>query len=113
MSKVEILQNNQMNIRLHELRNIHNEIEEADTKVAHSLFFIFNLPRFSLALARIGILYFIGYSVFRGDLNIVDFTLAMTILLMFETFLLDSVESYKNFTKEFSTIESMWDIIDN
>ncbi|MFZ2256273.1 MAG: hypothetical protein WAW59_00020 [Patescibacteria group bacterium] len=42
-----------------------------------------------------------------------DFTLAMTILLMFETFLLESIEFYKNFTKEFSTIESLWDAIDN
>lgn len=37
----------------------------------------------------------------------------MTILLMFETFLLDSIEFYKNFTKEFSTIESLWEAIDN
>ena len=32
---------------------------------------------------------------------------------MFETFLLDSVEFYKNFTKEFSTIQSLWDTIDD
>lgn len=81
--------------------------------MAHSLFFIFNIPRFSLALARIGILYFIGYAVFGGVLSLTDFTLAMTILLMFETFLLDSVETFKNSTKEFSTIESLWETIDN
>lgn len=113
MSKIEILQNNQMNTRAKELYKIHEEIEEADGKVAHSLFFIFNVPRVFLAFARIGILYFIGYKTFTGEFTITDFTLAMTILLMFETFLLDSIEFYKNFTKEFSTIESMWDAIDN
>lgn|GEM_PF-1864789 len=113
MSKMEILQNNHSDIRAQELRSIHDAIEDADTKVAHSVFFIFNIPRFTLALARIGVLYFIGYNVFSGGLSLTDFTLAMTILLMFETFLLDSVEIYKNFTKEFSTIENMWDVIDN
>lgn len=113
MSKIEILQNNQMDIRAKELYNIHEEIEEADGKVAHSLFFIFNIPRVFLAFARIWILYFVGYKTFTGEFTLVDFTLAMTILLMFETFLLESIEFYKNFTKEFSTIESLWDAIDN
>lgn len=113
MSKSEILQNNQENTRASELMKIHKEIEYADGKVAHSLFFIFNIPRLFLGFARIGILYFIGYNVFLGVFTLTDFTLAMTILLMFETFLLDSVEFYKNFTKEFSTIQSLWDTIDD
>lgn len=112
MSKIEILQNNQIDIRANELKKIHTEIADADTGVAHSLFLLFNLPRVLLAIARIGILFFIGYGVFSGNFTIVDFTLAMTILLMFETFLLDSVETYKNFTKEFTTIQNLWDVID-
>lgn len=113
MSKNEIIQNNQTETRSKELRAIHESIEVADTRVAYSLFFIFNIPRLSLALARIGVLYFIGYAVFTGKLSLTDFTLAMTILLMFETFLLDSVETYKNSTKEFSSIVALWDTIDN
>ena len=66
MSKSEILQNNQENTRASELMKIHKEIEYADGKVAHSLFFIFNIPRLFLGFARIGILYFIGYNVFLG-----------------------------------------------
>lgn len=113
MSKIEILQNNQMDTRAKELYKIHEDIESADEKVAYSLFFIFNIPRVFLALARIWILYFIGYKTFSWEFTLVDFTLAMTILLMFETFLLDSIEFYKNFTKEFSTIESLWELVDN
>jgi hypothetical protein len=52
MSKIEILQNNQIDTRAKELYAIHEEIESADTKVAHSLFFIFNIPRVFLAFAR-------------------------------------------------------------
>jgi len=37
----------------------------------------------------------------------------MTILIMFEAFLIDSVEFYKNFTKEFADIESLWKTIDS
>ena len=72
MSKVEILQNNQVNTRAEELKKIHRTIESADEKVAHSLFFIFNIPRVFLAFARIGILYFIGYKTFSGEFTIVD-----------------------------------------
>lgn len=32
---------------------------------------------------------------------------------MFESFLIDSVEFYKNFTKNFSDIESFWKTIDD
>lgn len=59
MSKMEILQNNQIDARANELTYIHKEIENADDKVARSLFFIFNVPRGFTSLVRIGVLYFI------------------------------------------------------
>jgi ABC-type multidrug transport system fused ATPase/permease subunit len=113
MSKAEILQNSQVDTRVQELKDIHEDIEMADTKVAFSLFFLFNLPRVFLAIARIGILYFIWYRVFTWDFSITDFIFSMTILLMFETFLIDSIETYKNFTKDFTDVEKLWETIDN
>ncbi len=113
MSKMEILQNRQSDIRAKELTKIHKEIEDADDNVSHSMFFIFNIPRLSVAIARIWILYFIGYQVFEWTFTLTDFTLALTILIMFESFLIDSVEFYKNFTKNFSDIESFWKTIDD
>lgn len=112
MSKMEILQNRQSDIRAKELTKIHKEIENADDNVSHSMFFIFNIPRLSVAIARIWILYFIGYQVFEWTFTLTDFTLALTILIMFESFLIDSVEFYKNFTKNFSDIESFWKTLD-
>lgn len=53
MSKMEILQNRQSDIRAKELTKIHKEIEDADDNVSHSMFFIFNIPRLSVAIARI------------------------------------------------------------
>ena len=53
MSKMEILQNNQIDIRSKELTAIHKQIENADDHVARSLFFIFNIPRIFVAIARI------------------------------------------------------------
>jgi ABC-type multidrug transport system fused ATPase/permease subunit len=110
---MEILQNRQWDIRAGELTKIHKDIEDADDKVAHTMFFIFNVPRLFVAISRIGILYFIGYNVFYDLFTITDFALAMTVLIMFETFLIDSVEFYKNFTKDFSDIESLWKTIDS
>jgi ABC-type multidrug transport system fused ATPase/permease subunit len=64
MSKMDILQNNQIDERAGELTQIHFEIAQADDKVARSIFFIFNVPRIFIAIARIGILILIGYQVF-------------------------------------------------
>ncbi len=36
----------------------------------------------------------------------------LSLFIIFEGFLIDSVEFYKNFTKDFSDIEKLWEIFD-
>jgi hypothetical protein len=37
----------------------------------------------------------------------------MVMIVVFENFLFDSTEFYKNFTKDFSEIEKLWETLDN
>jgi ABC-type transport system involved in cytochrome bd biosynthesis fused ATPase/permease subunit len=37
----------------------------------------------------------------------------LAIFIIFESFLIDSVEFYKNLTKDFSDIEKLWEVFDN
>jgi hypothetical protein len=37
----------------------------------------------------------------------------MAMIIVFESFLFDSTEFYKNFTKDFSDIEKLWEVLDD
>ena len=37
----------------------------------------------------------------------------MTMIIVFESFLFDSTEFYKNFTKDFCDIEKLWEVLDD
>ncbi len=42
-----------------------------------------------------------------------DFATTMAMIIVFESFLFDSTEFYKNFTKDFSDIEKLWETLDD
>lgn len=77
------------------------------------MFFIFNSVRFFAFLLRIGVLFIIGYGVFRGSFTLTEFATILAMIIVFESFLFDSTEFYKNFTKDFSDIEKLWETFDN
>ena len=100
-------------MRASELTAINQEIEQTNDGVSRSLYWLFMIPRLTLAVIRIVILFVVGYGVFRGAYTLTDFTLIITLIILFETFLVDSVDFFKNFTKDFSDIESLWNTVDN
>lgn len=113
MSKMEILQNNLLDARSRELTAINAEISKANDGVNTSLFWLFMVPRMTIAIVRIVIMVIVGFGVFHETYTLTDFTLIMALIILFDTFLMDSVDFFKNFTKEFSDIESFWNAIDN
>lgn len=64
-------------------------------------------------MMRMAILIVVGYGVFQKTFTVTDFATTMTMIIVFESFLFDSTEFYKNFTKDFSEIEKLWDTFDN
>jgi ABC-type multidrug transport system fused ATPase/permease subunit len=113
MSKNEILQNNQIWKELREVEKSVGIIDAVNFKLNRSMYFIFNLVRLFAFGIRIAVLVFIGYGVFHGTFTLTEFATIMAMVIVFESFLFDSTEFYKNFTKDFSDIEKLWEVLDN
>ncbi len=113
MSKNEILQNNTLKNEISSVIESVDYVSDANNKINRSLFFIFNLVRIFAVAMRILILVVVWYGVFEKSFTIIDFATTMAMIIVFESFLFDSTEFYKNFTKDFSDIEKLWETLDD
>ncbi len=113
MSKNEILQNNSLKKEMSEVFWVVDNIADANDKINRALFFIFNLVRIFAVGIRFIVLFVIGYWVFQRAFTVTDFATTMAMIIVFESFLFDSTEFYKNFTKDFSDIEKLWETLDD
>lgn len=112
MSRNEILQSGTAS---REIEGVMDSIEDArrsNNKINQALFIIFNLVRLTATTAKIAILLFIIYQWIESNLSPADVAALLSLFIIFEGFLIDSVEFYKNFTKDFSDIEKLWEIFD-
>lgn len=80
--------------------------------INNALFFVFNSVRVLTISFRIILFLLIIFTGIRTSMNPADLAGILALFVVFENFLLDSVEFYKNFSKEFSDIEKIWEIID-
>ncbi len=113
MSKNEILQNNWLSWALRDMMYSVDKIALLNNRINRSLYFIFNLVRLFAFGIRIAVLVLIGYGVFHGMFTYTEFATIMAMVIVFESFLFESTEFYKNFTKDFSDIEKLWEVLDN
>jgi ABC-type multidrug transport system fused ATPase/permease subunit len=88
-------------------------MEKANNGINLAIFQIFNLVRVLAALLRIAFLLIILFLHDKGTLSTADVAGMFALLIVFESFLFDSTEFYKNFTKDFTDIEKLWDMFDN
>ncbi|MBC7498520.1 ABC transporter ATP-binding protein [Candidatus Gracilibacteria bacterium] len=113
MSKSEILQNNTVDKELSNIGDSVNIIDVANFRLQRSMYFIFNLVRLFAFTLRIIVLLVVGSSVFSRNITITEFATIMAMIIVFESFLFNSTDFYKNFTKDFSDIEKLWEVFDN
>lgn len=112
MSRNEILQSGKARHDIENILDIIEEVRSANDGINKALFSIFNTVRISATLAKIGILIFIISAGINWALSPADVAGLLALFIVFEGFLIDSVEFYKNFTKDFSDIEKLWEIFD-
>lgn len=93
--------------------SILDDVERANNGINKALFFIFNFVRLTSVIGRVAIIFFVIYSGNLGFLSAADVAGLLALFVVFESFLFDSVEFYKNFTKDFSDIEKIWEMFDN
>ncbi len=113
MSRNEIIQNDTINNEMTHIYKSVEKVSQANDRINRSLFIIFNLVRILTLLLRVWILIIMWHWVFSWQYSLTDFVATMTMVLVFESFLFDSTEFYKNFTKEFVDIEKLWDTFES
>lgn len=113
MSRNEIIQNDTINNEMTHIYESVQKVSQANDRINRSLFIIFNLVRILTLLLRLWILTIMWHWVFSWQYSLTDFVATMTMVLVFESFLFDSTEFYKNFTKEFVDIEKLWDTFES
>ena len=113
MSKFEILQNSKTANEVGILDRYANEGEYHNFKVNTHLFLMFNTPRTFISLLRIIVYIIIGYGIFRHTFTIAELVGLMAVITLLESTLIDFVDYFKNITKEFVTIEKLWDLFDD
>ena len=113
MSRNEILQSDKVDDNIENIIESIEWIRDSNNSINRVLFIIFNVVRMTVTILKI---IFIVFLIFAGNdwvLSVADVAGFLALFIIFESFLIDSVEFYKNLTKDFSDIEKLWEVFDN
>ncbi len=113
MSRNEILQSSRVEDEVDWLLQILEEERQPNFGINRALFWVFNLVRIAITCVKIALLVFIIHEWVNWSLSVADVAGLLALFTVFEGFITNSVEFYKNFTKDFSDIEKLWDTFDN
>ena len=112
MSRSEILQSGKIQEEIEKNSRLTWEIGDTNRGINSALFLIFNSVRVFIILLKVSLLTFLIYAGKSSMISPHDLAGLLWLFLVFEGFLYDFVEFYKNFTKEFSDIEKVWTTFD-
>ncbi len=113
MSRNEIIQSDNIDHNIGSTIELIEWIRDTNNQINGVLYAIFNVVRITVTLMKIIFLIFLIFAGKDGILPIADVAWFLALFIIFEAFLIDSVEFYKNLTKDFSDIEKLWEIFDN
>lgn len=113
MSRNEIIQSDKVDVTIGNTIQLIEWIRDTNKQINGVLFAIFNLVRITVTLLKIIFIVFLIFAGKDGILPIADVAWFLALFIIFEAFLIDSVEFYKNLTKDFSDIEKLWEVFDN
>lgn len=112
MSRNDILQTGTIQNDMKKIDSLIDDTEQANIGINAALFKIFNLVRAFASLIRFTFLGLLLFLYFGNNVSVADIAGIFALLIVFEGFLFESTEFYKNFTKDFSDIEKLWQVFD-
>ena len=113
MARNDIIQTSRIQKDIDTVMKITYEMQDANNGINHALFLIFNLVRIVSISMRILFLWALIYYFQSWNITVAEIAWILWLFIVFESFLFDSTEFYKNFTKDFSDIEKLWETFDN
>jgi ABC-type multidrug transport system fused ATPase/permease subunit len=113
MSRNELIQNEWVKNSLQGIMESTDIIANANNLINRTLFIIFNLLRVFTGWIRIFALVVVWYGVIDWIFTLAEFASILAMVIVFENFLGQSTDFYKNFTKDFCDIEKLWEVLDD
>lgn len=113
MSKYEIMQTSKLDYEMKKLSFFTKENVDINIEMSIWRFFQNRAVVISISFILIFICYFYWLKVLSWDFSISEFTAITTILLVISWTIYQFISFYTNFTKEFISVEKLWDLYDN
>ena len=113
MSKFEILQSNKSKREIIILDNYINDEIIINKKMAPYVHFFFRVPWFTMSLLILLGFYYIWGQILNWEIKLSVLVWLSWALIIMQKSIIDSIKFYKDFTKEFTIIEKLWDLFDN
>lgn len=113
MSKYEILQTNKIENELKNLNYYQKNAQEINQKMSFDMSMIYRIPQFWMDLLLLAIFIFFWKEVFDGNMTIATFVWITAMFVLMKRAINESMDLYKNFTKDFIEVKNLWDLFDN
>lgn len=112
MSKTEIMKNGRQAQFQDEIDEMTEQLRSIAYRLNGTMWWLFRVVDFFAIGLRAGVIILIGTLVIEGSFSLEAFATLMSLIVIVLSFLFDSTEFYKNFTKNFSDIEKLWETFD-
>lgn len=109
MSKFEILQSNNSKKEIQVLDKYADNANYYNIGLNNYLFAMFSLPNFIFFLLTLSILFYI----LNNDVSYSVIVWVFMLISILKEIITNSIEFFKNFTKDIYQVEKMWDLFDN
>ncbi len=113
MSKFEILQSHKVDREILHLDNFSENMIKANRKMVPFLHTFFMLPEAIILILKVWIFWFLWTKVLNWEISISVLVWLSGAILLMDRAIDTSLELFKNITKNFYTISSMWKLFDN
>ncbi len=113
MSKFEVMQGDNMKDEKERLSKYMDISKKYNLRMSPYFHAFYHGPYFLLVLLKIWFLYYISLQIFSWSISIATFVWVFAIMLILEKTVMNFIDFFKNFTKEFAMVESLWDFLDS
>ncbi len=112
MSKFEIMQSSKIDVEISKLDNINKNIIESNLKMVPYIHLFYRLPEWFVMWTQLFIIFYLWLEIFDWNINIATFVWIFWVLTLLSLSITNSMTFFKDFTKQFTSIEKMWDFFD-
>lgn len=113
MSKFEILQNNKWDKEINNLINLAEKEMWFWCKTNTWLWYMFNIPKLVVDLARFILIIVVWIWVLNSEFSFWDFVMFWSLLIIIDTSLARFIWFFKDFSRNFTDIEKLFETIDS